>query len=321
MDLDTILDLEIILLSTDTYKGPYHFYNGTVTLWFDADKHIYLRELPVSGEKAPQDGVTTIIKIIDKSDALVPWAAKQVYLRALELIPIDESTIFNSDPSTKQILFSELVGILDKAKKAPREIKESAGDIGSIAHQCLEDSIKHAIKTNSGIVKFTINNPEDARALSCVNAAYDWMQTHNVRWIETERKVYSLKHQYAGTMDGLALVNSCSNRKCCKTFSQDVLSLIDWKSSNNLWPEYCLQVAAYKNAHEEEFDSGISDCWILRLGKEDGKFESWHLEPEDFKMDLKAFLLCLELGRAYKMVKERVKNAGKKYRKSRAQRL
>lgn len=304
--------------------GPYIFYGGDVRLWFDPEKHVYYREI-ADNLFEPQDGVTTVIHIIDKSDALVPWAAKMVFEQALKLIPFDDSTLLDPEPYTKPISYRELERILLAAKKAPREIKEAAGDTGSLAHQCIEDSIREARRIRKPdeeavTLKQIINWPTDERAINCVKAAFDWMQKHNVRWLETERKVYSRIHKFAGTMDGLALVDSCDNAKCkgCKNAKfSNVLSLIDWKSSNGLWVDYLYQTAAYEFAHEEEMDIDIVDRWILRLGKEDGEFDPWRIGPESFDKDFEAFLRCLQLTRLHRAAKERMK-VFTKYRNSKS---
>jgi hypothetical protein len=301
--------------------GPYKFYNGDVFLWFDPEKHVYFRQFPTNenpavGTMVVQDGVTTIIHIIDKSDALVPWAAKMVYERAMATIPYDQGTVLDDVVLTRPLSTREIDRWLLEAKKAPREIKEKAGDTGTLAHNCIEDSIREARRVRLAneeavTVKKIINWPiTDERSVNCVKAAFDWMNQHNVRWLETERKVYSLKYKYAGTMDGLALVDSCDNPKCkgCKgTNFKDVLSLIDWKSSNGLWVDYLYQTAAYEFAYEEEKDINIVDRWILRLGKEDGEFDPWRIGPDDFKQDFQAFLYCLHLTQVHKAVKERMK--------------
>jgi hypothetical protein len=111
-------------------------------------------------------------------------------------------------------------------------------------------------------------------------------------------------------MDGLALVSSCDDKKCkgCKGAKfTDVLSLIDWKSSNGLWVEYLYQTAAYQHAYQEELNIKVADRWILRLGKEDGKFDPWHLGPECFMEDFRTFLHCLNLTQCHRAVKERMK--------------
>lgn len=148
----------------------------------------------------------------------------------------------------------------------------------------------------------------DERAVSCVKAALKWVKAHNVRWIATEKKVYSKIHNCSGTMDGLAMVDSCQDHTCCTTQFKDHLSLIDWKSSNFLYLEYLFQTAAYKGFHMEEFpDVKIDDIWILRLGKEDGEFDPWFLPNELFEEDYEGFKVCLELKRLVIAANERLK--------------
>lgn len=288
-------------------RGPYMFYGKKVTLWFDVNNHVYLREYD-DGKMVQQDGVTSIVHIIDKSDALVPWAAKKVAEKMIDIMPVEPDDDFNM--FTTRLSPEAFYDLVMSAKKAPRDIKEDAADLGTLAHNCLEDSIRAAMGNilifhddQGATVTEIINWPVEPRSINCVKAAFDWMQKHHVRWLETERKVYSKKHCYAGTMDGLAYVSSCTSPKCCPAPFTNRLSLIDWKSSNGLWLEYRLQVAAYLAAYQEETSDEVTDRFILRLGKEDGKFEPWHLELSDQIVDFKGFLQCLELSRTHKEIK------------------
>jgi hypothetical protein len=152
----------------------------------------------------------------------------------------------------------------------------------------------------------------DERAISAVTAALRWMKLHNVRWQETERKVYSRQYKYAGTTDGLCLVDSCSDEACCRVPFKDRMSIVDWKSSNYLSIGYLFQTAAYENAYEEEHGVDVEDRWILRLGKseeEAGRFEPWHLTTEDFAEDFAGYLACLSLSNLVDSVEERMKKA------------
>ena len=135
-------------------------------------------------------------------------------------------------------------------------------------------------------------------------AAFDWMQKHNVRWLCTEREVYSRKYGYAGTTDGLALVDSCSNPTCCAHLFLDELSLIDWKSSNALRLEYLFQTAAYQNAIVEETGETIDARWILQLDKDTGKFDPWY--ETDFDQDFEGYLACLSLQPIHRAVEKRM---------------
>jgi len=150
----------------------------------------------------------------------------------------------------------------------------------------------------------------DERAIQAVKAALRWMKAHQVEWLKTEEKVYSREFNFAGTMDGIAYVDSCSDSACCTQEFKHSLCLIDFKTSNQLRDEYCLQTAAYQQALHEEHGTVIENRWLLRLGKneeEAGKFETWRLPTETFAEDLSGFIACLRLTRITKAIAERMK--------------
>jgi hypothetical protein len=285
----------------------YFFYNGTIELRFDKEEHKYylVEEL---GNLSVRKGVTTVCHIIDRSAALIPWSAKRVAEKIIRLVPTTE---LSGELWLKPMSLAFFTELVMQAKRAPQEEKEEAGDIGHMAHECLEDSIRHALLyTDDHIVRELKNLPQDEKAATAANSGFNWMKAHNVRWIETEGKIYSREHGYAGTMDGLAYVDSCSDPACCRKHFTDHLSLIDWKSSNGLHIEFLFQTASYVHAKQEESGIKIEDRWVLRLGKneeEAGKFEPWYMGPEDFKLDFDAFLACLHLVQLVDSVNERMK--------------
>lgn len=287
--------------------GPYLFYNKTVTLQFDPDKHVYYRN--IDGGLVPVSGVTSVIKILDKSNYLIPWAAKRVAEKMGKLMPVYRPEL-ETELYTESLPLSGFLDLCQKAKTAPRDILEDAGNVGTMAHECLETSIWLAINENNGFVKRLVKLPEDERAVNCCNTAFSWMQGHNVRWLETEKKVYSLEYNYSGTADGLCRADSCTDPLCCPQPFKDRLSLADWKSSNQLDLTYRWQTAAYRHAMQEEAGHQITDIFILRLGKEKGDFEPWHIPEEDIELDFQGFLACLHLTRIHHQVKERMKEAG-----------
>ena len=275
---------------------PLVFYNGAITLRFDEPSWTYylVRD---DGSLEAQSGVTGITKIIDKP-YLKPWAAKMMFLKLLRTMPRDGENI-------KAIPWVEFSQIAEEAKSAHTERLEEAGDVGTAAHTWIENSIRNAIANTRSIVeKMNDFAPTDERSVNCGLAAFDWMQKHNVRWISTEHKIYSRQYKYAGTSDGTATVDSCDDPTCCPRMFLDELSLIDWKSSNQLSLEYLMQTAAYQNALMEETGAEIKSRWILRLGKEDGKFESWH--EYNFEDDFKGYLACLSLSLIYKAIEKRM---------------
>jgi hypothetical protein len=283
--------------------NEYPFYDGKITLFYDDSEHSYSRF--ADGDYILIPGVTTVVHIIDKSNALTQWAANETtnYARFMwNELSADQKAELLADTARFEKWFNDT---LEQARFNFKAISQTGMDIGSLAHNCLEDSIKYALKSTGGIVSEVLNLPELMEAANCVTAAMEWMHRHRVRWICTERKIYSLLYDYAGTMDGLAFVSSCNDPDCCPFHFENVLSLIDWKSSNRLYDEYRYQTAAYENAHEEEFHVDIKHRWVLRLGKTDGKFEAWHITESDFETDLQVFLDALALTRSIGAVKLR----------------
>lgn len=124
--------------------------------------------------------------------------------------------------------------------------------------------------------------PEHPKAGHCVDAALKWLHEHQVEKLEVERRIYSRKHQFSGTLDKLAIVDG---KKC----------LIDWKSSKGVYTEYKLQTAAYVGAYEEETGEYIEGRWLIKLGKEDGEFEAHWYPRATQRSDYKAFKNALGL--------------------------
>jgi len=297
----------------------YWFYDHTIELRFNVTDHKYYRVMEL-GNLAEQHGVTTVLRVIDKSAALIPWACKMMAEKLLRTIPLelDPHSVMLAPISLEA--FAELVM---EAKKAHKEVLTEASDIGHAAHKCLEESIQYAIDHTDGVVHELINLPEEEKAKACAEAALNWMQAHRVRWIKTEQKIYSRKYGYAGTMDGKALVDSCDDPSCCTEHFKDSLSIVDWKSSNDLHVEYILQAAgAYEHAEREEYGENIQNCFVLRLGKnaeEAGKFEPWRIPARLFPRAFEGFLLCLNLVKLIEELKEWISTQKKGVRETKKQ--
>jgi hypothetical protein len=276
----------------------YTFYQGQVTLRYDPKGHVYLLVTPNGLEV--QEGSSSVGKIIDKSNALVPWGCRMMQNKLLATTPTIDGYV-----SLPRHEFERLVL---EAKTAHKERLDEAGKVGNIAHAYIETYIKAVLAQDQPLVEQILANmPIDERAASCSIAALTFMQAHNIRWLSTERKVYSRKYKFAGTLDGLAKVDSCSDPLCCPVKFKDRLAVLDWKSSNSLHLEHILQTASYEQAYEEETGEIVTDRFIVRLGKEEGDFEVWHRLDEDFKPDFDAFLDALRLTRSVKALEERIK--------------
>lgn len=260
-------------------------YKGKVAVKFFPDSHIYM----VDGKR--KTGVTTYLGIIDKSRQLITWAVELYRDFLLENLVdgITEDHIFNGST-------------LHEEKKA------AAASIGDEVHNWIENYVQGK----------ELEMPQTKEAQLGVSAFLDWERDNNIKFLSSERVVYSKKHDYVGKMDIEAKVNG----KLC---------LIDIKTSNGLYNSYALQTAAYVMADEEESGRKYEGRWLIRVAKETeaeyqarcakknanrarkGKepvdygpyqvFEAKYLDdaPTNMKRDQKAFLAAMEL---YKWDKE-----------------
>lgn len=278
----------------------YYFYTRSanpIELRYNDTEHIYYRV--DKGKLCPVDGVTNTVHIIDKSSMLMPWTAKVMAQKLLANIPIyttkDERQMVSAMP------YQVFLTLLMDAKSAHKDRLEDAAGVGKDAHNFIEQFIKKEL----GLIDVLPPTPTDERAVNGINASLGWMDAHDVVWIGTERKVYSRTFNYAGTLDGLALCSSCSNPFCCPVPFKNKLCLIDWKTSNYLYLTYLLQTASYSYALMEEFpEAKIDHRFLIKLGKEDGKFESWHRDALWQDRDMQGFLTCLDLTRSMRGLKD-----------------
>ena len=266
------------------------FYKGTILVRYDDVAHQYFR---VSGnDLILLDGATTVVHVVDKSQALIGWAVKKGAEKLLRIVPRRET------PSGRIMLpempFADFEVLVNDAKGAHKEHLDDAADLGKQAHAYLEAQIKFEM----GRITTMPPMPKDDRVLSCIQAAFEWMDRHRVIWRATERKVMSRELDACGTLDGIAYVSSCDNKFCCRTQFENELSLVDWKSANGLYVTFLYQTAFYVHAVVEEFPSlDFKHRFIVKLGKEDGSFASWHCVAEDQEPDYRGFLHCLDLTR------------------------
>lgn len=251
------------------FQKQYSLYDGEVLLDFDPEPHVYT--LADTGEVIPS--TTSITKVIDKP-ALIRWAVTQTtgYLREV-LMP------------NRKYPDSAIRAMLDAAEKARFETSQEALDVGNMVHEWLE-AYGDAYLAESEEMPYV---PEHPMAQSGCNAFLQWVEKHDVKFVATERKVYSRIFKYSGTFDLLAYVDG-------------KLTLVDYKTSKRVYPEYFLQSSAYVWAYEEEqrylVEKGVIDSYdpieqvmILRVPKDGSKFEA----PKSVDMDqhFEVFKSCL----------------------------
>ena len=158
-------------------------------------------------------------------------------------------------------------------------ISKTALDIGKVVHGYIEEVIEWSL----GELNEMPEMPEDEAAVNSIQAFGKWVRENDVEWVATEERIYSKKYKYAGTVDAVAMID-------------DKFSVIDFKTSKQIYKSYKLQVYAYKQAIEEMYGEEVESCWILRFDKATGKFQAKEIK-ENY---LPAFIKGLDFFSEYK---------------------
>lgn len=170
-----------------------------------------------------------------------------------------------------------------------RDEANNAADIGTIAHEMIDCYIKGK-EFNAEPYEYT---QLDA-AKPCFDAFLKWQEQTKLKLVQSEVRLVSEKYGYAGTMDALAV--------------GDKLVLGDWKTSNAIYPDYIIQLSAYKQLWEENYpDQPITGgAYLLRVSKQkepdDPVNFSYHYW-ENLDLGWKAFEHMLELYNLHKRLK------------------
>lgn len=173
------------------------------------------------------------------------------------------------------------------------EEAEKAADIGTVAHAMVEKHI-HGMQDGdiAAYCMEALPDPEmQEKAFSSYRAFHAWEKNFAVEWIETEIPLVSEKYRYGGTLDALAIIG---NELC----------LMDFKTSNSVYSDYLVQLAAYGNLVTEcrgvELAGGFH---LLRFSKENADFA--HHRFADLSEAWRQFQLFREAYDIDKVLKKR----------------
>ena len=159
--------------------------------------------------------------------------------------------------------------VYDGIRFAHKEISREAQNIGSDVHKWIELWIKFKIHGGSAVADY----PYEVK--TPMENFHKWVESREVEWIDSEKKVYSKFWNYAGTIDALAKING-------------ELYVIDFKTSAKIYKEYYLQVYGYAQAIHEMVNDDSNKHYpigmIVRLDKNEKKFQevAFECEPRVF---------------------------------------
>ena len=212
-------------------------------------------------------GVTTILGVISKP-ALIGWAARMA-VEYIEEAPMwAEGCKYKVDGKVYTITQE----VLDDARKAHAQKRDKAAEAGISIHEWIESFIEDP----------SVELPEDKIANAQAKQFLAWQFKNKVKFLESEKRIYSEKLWFAGTVDAVAEIDG-------KKY------VVDFKTMAKMWDKTpFFQTAGYQICLEEMGEKDFHGSLILLLPK-DGKLEEHY--DYDLATNKKGFLAALELYR------------------------
>ena len=254
--------------------------NSKKEFTFNKEKHEYL----LDGQR--MTGCTTILGVLAKP-ALIPWASKMAvtYIREhakREVMPVAEGT--GEENGIGDYIVSE--EILAEAQKAHAKRKTDAGSYGTKTHEIIAEIIADVIENSEGRI-LSGKNPDKS-----VQNFLDWAIKNKVKFLETEKIIYSEEWFVAGTVDFVAEIDG-------------QVWIGDFKTTGSgIYPEHFFQCAGYHLMLEDMgLYPNITGYLILNL-KENGEFlEKRSISNESNR---KIFTNCVEIYRQQEKLKTNI---------------
>jgi hypothetical protein len=163
--------------------------------------------------------------------------------------------------------------------------RDEAAEAGTLAHEMVEASIRHQPAPDTS--KYS---PEVVKqAVQGFKNYCRWKDTTKMDIVEQETPLVSEEYQFGGTPDAIMVKGE--------------LALGDWKTSNGVYPDYLIQLAAYKQLWEENHpDRPITGGFHLcRFSKEHADFaHHFWSELDDAWEQFKLFRVAYDIDKKLK---------------------
>ena len=189
-------------------------------------------------------GVSSIAGIFPKP-FLMPWAAKEAVLFfGYE----DDKLAKEMIEKIKFLSVKEFQELLHKAKTTYSKKADTAKLDGTAGHEWLQKFVLAKIR-GIEIPKLPTGMLERP-----IKQFLEWESKNIKQWILSEARICSVKEEFAGQLDGLAITMA------------DKLAITDFKFANQISDDYHLQTAGYAIPFEA-YGIKIEDRIIIRLPK------------------------------------------------------
>ncbi len=164
-----------------------------------------------------------------------------------------------------------------------RQTRDKAADTGTIAHAMVEHELKGEKFDWPGLAwKLGATDNEQVKQAESAFAEFvNWKEVYKFELKHSEHLLVSEQYQYGGQIDIAAV--------------QGGRAIVDIKTSNAIYEDHKIQLAAYNNLWNENYPEEPIEAWyILQLGK-DGGFAYYSLPASTIEAGWRAFVLLREL--------------------------
>lgn len=260
-------------MATKTEKISKALYGGDVKIDFFPGAHRY----KLAGNKNWLTSVTAVTGLVDKSRVLIRWAIGLA----------EEHITAHLFSGGKNKTADEARAIIAEALCLHETKKDEAASFGHLVHGWAEE-YANAKLNGTPLPKVAADMPD--QVMAGINGFLDFVKAHNVRFLETERLVFSKHWGFVGTTDAIIEADG-------------VKYLVDWKTGKGIYDEMYFQLSAYVEAYREEMGEKLPSM-LVHFDKETGAFSAIKVPTEDSDKDFQAFAGLL-------MAKDRLKERGR----------
>jgi hypothetical protein len=230
--------------------------------------HFY--DVTADGKVERYPGVTGFLGVINKP-ALVNWAAKQAVLSVEGAL----TKRLNGSVAAKIVMTQPWIKeVMAEASRRPKQVKDQAADLGTQAHAVIDLIVRGQ---EPGEIVPDIQAP--------VAAFREWWKSSGIQIVLGDTKVASRRYGFGGSLDALG-------------WRDGHYVMLDWKTSNGLYDEYALQVAAYSQAFFETYGHYCDEAIVVRFGKKPPIGFEWK-KVADMQRSFRTFLAAKELKEAF----------------------
>jgi len=149
------------------------------------------------------------------------------------------------------------------------QTRDEAANIGTAAHAMVEASIR-GTDPASAIAEYALDEKGRVKAESAHRAYLTWASMSHLEIVDQEMLLVSEEYRFGGTPDAIGRVNG-------------ELCLVDWKTSNGVYLDFLLQLAAYKHLWEVNHpDMPLTGGFHLcKFSKDHGDFAHHYYDELD----------------------------------------